>query len=275
MLILCNAVLAVGERVIYTTERTDKYTISVSAFLREESVDNHLEITSYSISHGNKTVRIFYRETAHPERNKIDISLRGIPNPNEQHPVRIILYNVQQENAIPFNDIERIESERYIRHLHDAGFIEGYADGTFRPSNTISRAEFATMLVRVLGYEMVEEGDTQFEDIKNHWARREMMTAVNHGIMQGYDNVTIAPEDRITIGQVAIMLDRAYRINTHGQGGVYVKLPVRDHYAKASVKNMLDARILKTEDSTYNNFDIDRPATRAECAMMISRAMVY
>ena len=48
------------------------------------------------------------------------------------------------------NDIYGHWAERQIRDLVSAGVINGYPDGCFRPNQTISRGEFATMIVKVL-----------------------------------------------------------------------------------------------------------------------------
>lgn len=274
LMILSNSVAAADDSAVYTTSFIDKYTLRVEIFPKQPLMGKKMEITSYSILHGTKTVKIFYKETEVAGKNQIDINLRGISNPNPINPVRVILYNVQKDNYSPFKDINGLESEIYIRHLHDAGLINGYDDGTFRPNSTISRAEFFTMMVRALGYLPVQSSEESFSDIENHWGKKEIMTAVKHGLVKGNGDGTIRPDDKITIGQVALIIDRAYTIKTYGQKGVYEKLPTKEHYAKESVKKMFDAGILTIHDSTYDDFNIDRPATRAECAMMISRAMV-
>ena len=67
------------------------------------------------------------------------------------------------------------------------GWINGYADGTFRPNNTITRAEVTTIVNRMLGRSADREyvdanigSLTQFNDISRaHWAYYEVMEAAN------------------------------------------------------------------------------------------------
>jgi len=47
----------------------------------------------------------------------------------------------------------------------------GYEDGSFRPDNFITRAEFATVLANYLGLKNVEHDELNFADIENHWLR--------------------------------------------------------------------------------------------------------
>jgi hypothetical protein len=249
----------------YTAEQIDKYTLRIYVNYKED-MDQNIEITSYVPNYINKSVKVFYRETEIDGRNYIDIDTRSFYSG-----IRILLENIDTQE-IPFNDIKGIESEEYIRHLHDYGLINGYSDGSFKPGNTITRGEFFTMMIRALKLTVSDNNENNFSDIENHWAKDEILTAVNFGLVKGYDDGTIKPDDNITIGQVALVVDRAYDLNTYGKNMIYYKLP-DSHYAKDSMKKLLDAEVLKTSDSTYNNFDIDKLATRAECAMIISRAM--
>ncbi len=51
-------------------------------------------------------------------------------------------------------------------------FFEGYPDSTFRPNNTIIRAEMATVFARILGLEgQAYNGNKSFNDLDGHWAK--------------------------------------------------------------------------------------------------------
>ena len=58
------------------------------------------------------------------------------------------------EGDIVLNDINQHWAENKIRELVKAGAIGGYPDNSFKPNNTITRAEFATVLVKTLGLEI-------------------------------------------------------------------------------------------------------------------------
>lgn len=58
-----------------------------------------------------------------------------------------------------FSDIR--PSDWYAKPIQasvDKGIIKGYADGTFKPEGTISKAEFVTLLVRALGHTPEDKG---------------------------------------------------------------------------------------------------------------------
>ena len=66
--------------------------------------------------------------------------------------------------AAEFTDIEDHDYEASILNLATRGFIGGYADGTFRPDNTLQRQQFAKMADLTLGYEVTAADQSTFKD---------------------------------------------------------------------------------------------------------------
>lgn len=95
-----------------------------------------------------------------------------------------------------------------VNLLSNLGILTGYEDGTFRPDNTVTRAEAATMMVRLLGLDDdVEQGATQFTDVDaNHWASGYINVAVAQGIVNGMGDGTFAPDATLTYGQIVKMI---------------------------------------------------------------------
>ncbi|MBE0448255.1 MAG: S-layer homology domain-containing protein [Actinobacteria bacterium] len=97
---------------------------------------------------------------------------------------------------------------RFIETARAAGIIRGYPDGTFRPNANITRAEIAAIVVRAAGFTEDITG-TRFPDVpETHWAFREIMTARNRGIIQGFPDGTFRPNDPATRAEAAVMIFR-------------------------------------------------------------------
>ena len=58
------------------------------------------------------------------------------------------------------SDIDGHWAEEALKYLIDEGVLNGYEDGSFRPQNPISRAEAATIIVRILEDNEAEEDTT-------------------------------------------------------------------------------------------------------------------
>ena len=81
------------------------------------------------------------------------------------------------------------------------GIITGYEDNTLRPDNTVTRAEFATMICRLKGY----SSDTActFDDAHDHWATNYIEACVEQGAVNGVGGNNFAPDGTITLEQAA------------------------------------------------------------------------
>ena len=107
----------------------------------------------------------------------------------------------------PYSDVS--EDDWYnnaVSTLTNAGIIDGYEDGTFKPNGNITRAEFATIAVRF--FEATYEGENLFPDIDGHWAQDYINEAANAGIVDGYPDGTFGPQKRITRAEAMTMVNR-------------------------------------------------------------------
>lgn len=100
-------------------------------------------------------------------------------------------------NPDNFTDISEATDD--LRYVLEKRIMNGYEDGTFRPSNTLTRAEFATMVCRMMEYS-TDEACT-FSDAKDHWASKSIKACVDAGIINGFEGNKFAPDDNITIEQ--------------------------------------------------------------------------
>ena len=103
-----------------------------------------------------------------------------------------------------------------VSALAEKGIITGYPDGTFRPDGNITRAEFATVIVRAKGLpiNLTEDGVTGFEDLDKDdnsiWARPYVKAAVDEGIINGFEDGTFRATENITNEHATLMVERAF-----------------------------------------------------------------
>ncbi|HEY4391974.1 MAG TPA: S-layer homology domain-containing protein [Paenibacillus sp.] len=87
-------------------------------------------------------------------------------------------------------------SNKHISTMANAGIITGYPDGTFRPGQAITRAEFAAIAAR---FDKLDERESGlFTDISGHWAEKYILSAGNKGWIKGYTDGTFKPNQYIT-----------------------------------------------------------------------------
>ena len=110
-------------------------------------------------------------------------------------------------------DVEGTDFEDAVTRLAALEILSGYADGTFKPEKTITRAEFAKIMVNVLGVgeaAKYAQGPTKFADVpENHWATGYINVATDTKIINGYGNGNFGPQDQVTYAQAVTMIVRA------------------------------------------------------------------
>ena len=123
-----------------------------------------------------------------------------------------------QPEPVPdkFTDIKGHWAEAAINQVADSGMIKGYADGTFRPDQTITRAEFTVVLVKAL--QLNSGTNRYYKDSARHWARDYISIAAANGIINGYDADTFGPDDPITREQMAVMAIKASQLDKVAPG---------------------------------------------------------
>ena len=109
------------------------------------------------------------------------------------------------------SDIEGTEYEEAIAKLVALDTIKGYEDGTFKPENTITRAELATIITFVLGLQdaadLAKDNPTKFSDVKaNEWYTGYINIAANENVFAGYPDGTFRPNEKVSYSEAVTML---------------------------------------------------------------------
>lgn len=109
------------------------------------------------------------------------------------------------------------EDEVYAgNQLSILGLLKGYDDGSLKLDNNITRAEVATLTIRMLGYEntVVVGNEKNFKDVsKNFWGYNNVQNAYKLNIMQGYPTDDFKPNNNITYAEVVAIM-----VNSLGKG---------------------------------------------------------
>ena len=92
-----------------------------------------------------------------------------------------------------------------IAYVSDKGIMTGYEDGTFKPNEKISRAEYAVALARFKNLTVM---DSKFSDVKGHWAEGYIGAVENAKWINGYEDGLFHPEFAITRAEVASMTNK-------------------------------------------------------------------
>ncbi|MBK9603937.1 MAG: S-layer homology domain-containing protein [Anaerolineales bacterium] len=111
-----------------------------------------------------------------------------------------------------FTDTAGHENEVYIRYLADLGLISGFADGSFGPDNTLTRAEAATLFEISNGYDDTmlptsAPAGCDFTDVAaSDWFAGWVWQACDDGFMNGVGGGLFDPNNLLTRGQIVTIM---------------------------------------------------------------------
>lgn len=168
-----------------------------------------------------------------------------------------------------FNDIDGHWAQSKIEELVALDVINGYPDGSFKPDGTITRAEFATMLVKA--FELSPQSGKVFADTTGHWAGDYIATAEANGLVSGYDASTFGPDDLITREQTAIMIVKAAGLTMISEETSFADNSGISGWAKDAVATAVANGLMKGYPD--NTFRPPGSATRAEAVTVILSAL--
>ncbi|AOY75867.1 S-layer homology domain-containing protein [Clostridium formicaceticum] len=170
-----------------------------------------------------------------------------------------------EKSVETFKDVIGHWAAIHINKLLAREAIGGYPDGSFKPDASITRAEFATVLVKALGLE-VKSGKL-FADTENHWAKDYIATAHANGILSGYDDNTFGADDFITREQMAVMVVKAADLGNTAVQKSFIDGESISSWAKTAVDTAnVNGIINGYPDDTFKPQD---NATRAEAVTAI------
>lgn len=172
--------------------------------------------------------------------------------------------NIEPVDITVFSDIQGNWAEKYILSLAEKGIISGYADGTYGPQNHITRAEFVTILFKIMNLKEAD-GDAFADVTADRWYAKFVYAAYNVGYVAGADGFFL-PDDNITRQDIAAILARAAGLKASKEKE-FMDSNVIAGYAKDAVNALYESGVISGyEDGSF------RPtafATRAEVAKLI------
>lgn len=125
---------------------------------------------------------------------------------------RLMKPDFRAEKLTRENDFEDIEdgrwSEKAVATMANAGFIKGYPEGDFRPENSITRAEFATIAARMFANDYDKKYEGEFTDIAGHWAEEDILKLSAYECIYGYEDGSFKPDAKITRAEAIAIINR-------------------------------------------------------------------
>ena len=169
-------------------------------------------------------------------------------------------------------DYEGHWAQATIEKWLNEGRVSGYPDGSYKPDNRVTRAEFVKMVNGIIDYSKM--GDIKFNDVpESEWYYNDVRIAQNIGYISGYSLSEFGPNDYITREQAASILARVQYLKNNSAGA-----------DKFSDKNSLSSWAVEAVGATSEagfisgyvdgSFRPQKSLTRAEAITMLDNVLV-
>lgn len=157
-----------------------------------------------------------------------------------------------------FADVQRHRYEVAIDYLREKGIVQGYDDGSYKPDNTINRAEFMKIVMgEKYGDELTAEQVDCFNDVDKEWYAAYICLGKSKGIINGYDNGEFRPGQHISFVEAAKILANVYGLDLGEEGFNWYEKYVHAFQTNGYIPSTIA--------------ELSKPITRAEMAELIWR----
>ncbi len=175
------------------------------------------------------------------------------------------------QTSTDFSDMTNHWAKDAVISLADSGIIGGFPDGTFRPDEAVTRAQFTVMVTRALGLNS-DEKCALTDVLEGSWYEKSVSAAVKSGIVTGMGDGKFYPDEYIKRQDALLILHRAFgeKLQKIEENSFSDSEKISD-YAKDAVEALSAAGIVKGTD-TGEIKPLDN-TSRAEVATMLERIL--
>ncbi len=150
-------------------------------------------------------------------------------------------------------------------------YIQGYPDQTFRPNNSITRAEMASLLYRLQASapNASASGNGSYSDVSTtFWAHQAIASMQSTGLMKGLTNGKFAPAQPITRAEMAAIVSRWQGLT--GTGSSFAN-DINGHWAANDIKRVTTAGLM--QGVSPSSFQPNQPLTRAQAVTILNKIL--
>lgn len=229
---------------------------------------------------GNNTIRNNGKDTKRKPvgldvNNTTSNTLQAVGNSIDPKKIAGSINFVAGGTNTAFSDVQGHWAQQYIQALASKAIITGFPDGTFKPNDPVTRAQFAAIVLKAFA-PAPKNPPVNFSDVRsNYWAYSAIQSAARGGFVTGFPGGTFKPDLKIPKVQSLVALSNGLG---YGTGNPAVLSKFQDassipSYATGPIAAATQREIV-VNYPTVGQLNPNRDATRAEVAAFIYQALV-
>ncbi|MFD1929327.1 S-layer homology domain-containing protein [Sporosarcina siberiensis] len=194
---------------------------------------------------------------------------------------------LQKKGVIYFSELEAIYSDEYeqssyfdiktdhwakdsIQYLYKSDLIKGYPNGTFKPNNSLTRAEAASLIARTL--KLTSTKPNPFKDVnEKNFAYNDIAAVAEKGIVIGREKGMFYPNGALTRAEMASILSRAFELTKTSNQSKQFSDVHSSHWAYNAIVELVNSEL--TSGYPDGTFKPNNKITRAEFSVFLDKVL--
>ncbi|QMV42120.1 S-layer homology domain-containing protein [Cohnella cholangitidis] len=167
------------------------------------------------------------------------------------------------------SDIKGHWAETVLKSWAEKGYIKGSKDGSLKPDNKTTRAEFASFVNRANSF--TEQAEINFKDVSAmDWFYADVAKAKAAGYISGYQDQTFKPKKTITRLETAIIIAKLQKLGSSNKADKLSDTADLSAQSRSAIGSVIDAGYMSAGNGKFRPQD---SLTRAEAVTVIDRAV--
>ncbi|MFC4305204.1 S-layer homology domain-containing protein [Cohnella boryungensis] len=168
------------------------------------------------------------------------------------------------------SDIADSWAKETISSWMERGLVNGYADGSFKPNQTITRAEVVALINRA--FDINGGSASKFTDVRtSDWFYQDVVAATATGYLSGYQDGTFKPKAAVTRQELAVITSKLLKLAASESYLSFKDTEISPKWSKGAIGAVIDAKVMGGfPDRTFQPL---KPATRAEVIVILDKAL--
>jgi S-layer homology domain len=190
----------------------------------------------------------------------------------------LVMQAPAQAQTASFSDVSSGDwANGFIQALASKGVLSGFPDGSFRPNEPVTRAQYAAMIRQAFRRSPTRPA-VSFTDVsQSYWAIAAIQEAYTTGFMSGYPEGNFLPDANISRAEVLVSLANGLGYSPNSSANstlqVYTDANAIQDWARPSIAAATEKQIV-VDYPNVQSLNPNRQATRAEVAAFIYQALV-
>ncbi len=167
------------------------------------------------------------------------------------------------------SDTQNHWARNVLNEWQTKGFINGFADGSLKPDQSVTRSQLAALINKAYGF--TRPTSIHYTDVQtSDWYYNDVAIARAEGYMEGYKDSTFQPNKQVSRQELAVILTTLKKLKSSSSANNMLDTQNSPQWSKGSIGAVLDSGLMKGDEKGFRPRDI---TTRAEAVTVLDRSM--